>query len=88
MAGSRAAIRRKDCEIAPRGSPLLANDETRWPSQANIAAITIPEAPVLLPSPANDDWIEDDLPVSINVLADEVVLLHQHLRATILALFD
>lgn len=88
MAGGRAAVRRTDGEISREGRSLPANDETGLPSQADIAPFSIPGGPALASCPANDDWIEDDLPVSIKVLADEVVLLDQHLRASILALFN
>lgn len=88
MAGCRAAVRRTDCEISRDGRPLPANDDAQLPFQADIAAFAIPGRPALASCPANDDWIEEDLPVSINVLADEIMLLDQHLRANILALFD
>ena len=88
MAGCRARITQKEYHGLSGESRVAANDEVALPLCKDIPLRATPEAPMLPPFPANDDWIEDDLPVSINVLAEEVVLLEQHLRANILALFD
>ena len=88
MAGGRALITQKEYHGLPDESRVAANDEVALPICKDIPLQATREAPMLPPFPANDDWIDDDLPVSINVLAEEVVLLHQHLRANILVLFD
>jgi len=88
MAGCRAPITRKEYHGLSDESRVAANDEVTLPLLTDIPLLTISKVPALPSCSANDDWIEEDLPVSINVLAEEVVLLHQHLRANILALFD
>ena len=88
MAGCRAFIKQSDEHGLWGDSRAAANDEPAVPLRADIPPLTIPEGLALPPHPANDDWIEEDLPVSINVLAAEILILDQFLRPQILALFD
>lgn len=88
MAGCHAFSTETDPDGLSDGNRWAANDEAALPLRADIPPLTIPEVPALPPHPANDDWIEEDLPVSIKVLAEEILLLDQFLRPQILALFD
>ena len=88
MAGCRALIKQSDEHGSGDDSRAAANDEAAVPLRADIPLLTIQEGLALPPHPANDDWIEADLPVSINLLAEEILILDQFLRPQILALFD
>lgn len=88
MRRGRTVIRQDDQDAGTLGGRTAANDEAVMPLCANVAPLALPEMQALPASPANDDWIEADLPGSINVLVEEITLLDQFLRAQILALFD
>jgi hypothetical protein len=87
MTGRRALITQDHHSLSGIGR-AAANDEVAVPLGRHIPLLTLPDGPAVTSCAANDDWIEADLPVSINVLAEEVLLLDQFLRDQILALFD
>jgi hypothetical protein len=88
MSRGRNVNRQDDQYAGTDGRDAAANDETAVPLCGIIPLLALPGLQALLPSPANDDWIETDLPGNISVLNEEIALLDQFLRAQILALFD
>lgn len=79
-----AAAFRPDDQIERPFDSFPAND-----NGAGLPPLRIRANKRCLPGPAaNDDWIEEDLPISIGVIAEEVVILDGFLRSQILALFD
>lgn len=88
MAGCRALITQTDHDDLSADRRGAANDKAAVPLGHDIPLLTLPEAAMLAPCPANDDWIEADLPSSIKVLTEEILILDQFLRGPILALFD
>ena len=88
MVRCRALNKRWEGQGSSADSPRAANDDPAIQSAKSIPSPTWTEVATPVPAPANDDWIEADLPIRISVLAEEITLLDQFLRPQILALFD
>src|SRR3546814_17652838 len=75
MAGHCATLR-ADIDGSVEKCQPAANDAGVSASlPMDILPLTVKQSVEMPVSPANDDWIADDLPISIIVLADEVLLL-------------